>query len=109
MKGYHADLEATELGYNVTVFEALHEPGGVLIYGIPEFRLPKAIVRQDIDNLRSMGVNFETNVVIGKTITIDELLGEAIASNRFGQKFRCAGGSVFAASVRESSTRRCGE
>ena len=63
-------------GHEVTVFEALHEPGGVLIYGIPEFRLPKAIVRQEIDNLRAMGVNFETNVVIGKTITIDELLGD---------------------------------
>lgn len=63
-------------GHDVTVFEALHEPGGVLIYGIPEFRLPKAIVRQEIDNLRGMGVKFETNVVIGKTITIDELLGE---------------------------------
>jgi glutamate synthase (NADPH/NADH) small chain len=59
----------------VTVFEALHEPGGVLIYGIPEFRLPKEIVRYEIDNLRKMGVTFETNSVIGKTITIDELLG----------------------------------
>ncbi len=63
-------------GHDVTVFEALHEPGGVLIYGIPEFRLPKEIVRQEIDNLRKMGVKFETNVVIGKTVTIDELLGE---------------------------------
>jgi glutamate synthase (NADPH/NADH) small chain len=63
-------------GHDATVFEALHEPGGVLIYGIPEFRLPKKIVRQEIDNLRAMGVMFETNVVIGKTITIDELLDE---------------------------------
>jgi glutamate synthase (NADPH/NADH) small chain len=63
-------------GHDVTVFEALHEPGGVLVYGIPEFRLPKAIVRQEIDNLRAMGVKFEVNVVIGKTISIDELLGE---------------------------------
>jgi glutamate synthase (NADPH/NADH) small chain len=62
-------------GHEVTVFEALHEPGGVLIYGIPEFRLPKEIVRYEIDNLRKMGVTFETNSVIGKTITIDELLG----------------------------------
>ncbi|MEZ6063672.1 MAG: FAD-dependent oxidoreductase [Planctomycetaceae bacterium] len=63
-------------GHDATIFEALHEPGGVLIYGIPEFRLPKAIVRQEIENLRTLGVKFETNVVIGKTITVDELLGE---------------------------------
>jgi glutamate synthase (NADPH/NADH) small chain len=63
-------------GHQVTVFEALHEPGGVLIYGIPEFRLPKDIVRQEIDNLRQMGIRFETNVVAGKTVTIDELLNE---------------------------------
>jgi len=60
-------------GHEVHVFEALHELGGVLIYGIPEFRLPKDIVRQEIDNMRKMGVKFETNVVIGKTVTIDEL------------------------------------
>lgn len=63
-------------GHEATVFEALHEPGGVLIYGIPEFRLPKAIVRQEIENLRTLGVEFETNVVIGKTISIDELFDE---------------------------------
>jgi glutamate synthase (NADPH/NADH) small chain len=62
-------------GHSVTVFEALHEPGGVLIYGIPEFRLPKEIVRYEIENLRKMGINFETNCVIGKTITVDELVG----------------------------------
>src|SRR5215471_17836481 len=60
-------------GHKVRVFEALHELGGVLVYGIPEFRLPKDIVRQEIDNMRKMGVRFETNVVIGKTVTIDEL------------------------------------
>ena len=60
-------------GHEVHVFEALHELGGVLVYGIPEFRLPKAIVRQEIDNMRRMGVQFETNVVVGKTVTIDEL------------------------------------
>ena len=59
-------------GHGVRVFEALHELGGVLVYGIPEFRLPKEIVRQDIDNLRNMGVEFETNVVVGKTVTVDE-------------------------------------
>ena len=60
-------------GYKVTVFEALHLAGGVLVYGIPEFRLPKAIVQKEVDTLRALGVNIETNVVIGKTITIDEL------------------------------------
>ena len=63
-------------GHQVRVFEALHELGGVLVYGIPEFRLPKSIVRQEIDNMRKMGVEFETNVVIGKTVTIDELMKE---------------------------------
>ena len=60
-------------GYKVTVFEALHLAGGVLVYGIPEFRLPKAIVQKEVDTLRALGVHIETNVVIGKTITIDEL------------------------------------
>lgn len=63
-------------GHEVTVFEALHEPGGVLVYGIPEFRLPKEIVHREVDNLRRLGVTFETNVVAGKTVTLDELLGE---------------------------------
>ncbi|MGA2118915.1 MAG: NADPH-dependent glutamate synthase [Bryobacteraceae bacterium] len=63
-------------GHKVRVFEALHEIGGVLIYGIPEFRLPKEIVRQEVGNLRQMGVEFETNVVVGKTVTIDELMQE---------------------------------
>ncbi|MCR4771177.1 MAG: NADPH-dependent glutamate synthase [Oscillospiraceae bacterium] len=60
-------------GYDVTVFEALHTAGGVLVYGIPEFRLPKAIVAREIDTLRELGVKVETNVVIGKTLTVDEL------------------------------------
>lgn len=63
-------------GHEVRVFEALHELGGVLIYGIPEFRLPKDIVRQEVDVLRKRGVSFETNVVVGKTVTVDELFGE---------------------------------
>jgi glutamate synthase (NADPH/NADH) small chain len=63
-------------GHAVTVFEALHEIGGVLVYGIPEFRLPKEIVRQEVQNMRTMGIDFQTNVVIGKTITVDELLVE---------------------------------
>jgi glutamate synthase (NADPH/NADH) small chain len=60
-------------GYKVSVFEALHTAGGVLVYGIPEFRLPKAIVQKEIDNLIAMDVDVETNMVIGKTLTIDEL------------------------------------
>ena len=62
-------------GYEVTVFEALHTAGGVLVYGIPEFRLPKAIVAKEVDTLKKLGVNVETNVVIGKTLTVDELFG----------------------------------
>lgn len=60
-------------GYKVTVFEALHTAGGVLVYGIPEFRLPKAIVKKEIEGLKALGVDIQTNVVIGKTISIDEL------------------------------------
>jgi glutamate synthase (NADPH) small chain len=61
-------------GHRVHVFEALHELGGVLIYGIPEFRLPKSIVKGEVDTLRQMGVEFETDVVVGKSVTIDELM-----------------------------------
>lgn len=68
--------ELAKMGYNVTVFEALHIAGGVLVYGIPEFRLPKKIVQKEIDGLISMGVKIETNTVIGKTFTIDELMHE---------------------------------
>ena len=60
-------------GYKVTVFEALHTAGGVLVYGIPEFRLPKSIVRKETENLKALGVDIETNMIIGKTLTIDEL------------------------------------
>ena len=60
-------------GYAVTVFEALHEAGGVLVYGIPEFRLPKKIVKKEVDTLAAMGVDFQTNIIIGKTLMIDEL------------------------------------
>ena len=60
-------------GYKVTIFEALHLAGGVLVYGIPEFRLPKSIVQKEVDNLKEMGVDIETNMIIGKTLTIDEL------------------------------------
>ncbi|CCY07758.1 MAG: NADPH-dependent glutamate synthase [Coprobacillus sp.] len=63
-------------GYEVTIFEALHMAGGVLVYGIPEFRLPKSIVQKEIDNLKALGVKVETNMVIGKVISIDELIKE---------------------------------
>ncbi len=65
--------DLAKLGYEVTVFEALHTAGGVLVYGIPEFRLPKSIVKKEVDNLRAMGVEILTNMIIGKTLTVDEL------------------------------------
>ena len=74
--GLSAAGDLVQKGHGVRVFEALHELGGVLIYGIPEFRLPKDIVRGEVDVLRKMGVEFETNVVVGRTVTVDELLGE---------------------------------
>lgn len=71
--GLTAAGDLAKMGYKVTIYEALHTPGGVLVYGIPEFRLPKEIVRKEIDGLKEIGVDVETNVVVGKTITIDEL------------------------------------
>jgi len=68
--------DLVQKGHEVRVFEALHELGGVLVYGIPEFRLPKQIIREQIDYMRAMGVQFETNVVVGKTVTINELMEE---------------------------------
>jgi len=67
--------ELARLGFGVTVFEALHTPGGVLVYGIPEFRLPKSIVRREVENLEALGVEIMTNMIIGKTLTVDELFG----------------------------------
>ena len=69
-----ADL--ARAGWDVTVYEALHTPGGVLMYGIPEFRLPKALVQQEIDNIRALGVKIVTNAVVGRAMTIDELLND---------------------------------
>lgn len=68
--------DLAQLGYEVTVFEAFHAPGGVLIYGIPEFRLPKAIVKHEIDKLAELGVKVETNAIAGKAVSIDELFEE---------------------------------
>ena len=67
-------------GYDVTVFEAFHKPGGVLVYGIPEFRLPKAIVQREIDALSNMGVKFETNFIVGKTASIDDIMADGFES-----------------------------
>ncbi len=74
--GLTAAGDLVQKGHAVHVFEALHEVGGVLVYGIPEFRLPKKIIRQQVDYMRAMGVEFETDVVVGRTVTIDELLEE---------------------------------
>ncbi|EET61609.1 glutamate synthase (NADPH), homotetrameric [Marvinbryantia formatexigens DSM 14469] len=69
--------DLAKLGYDVTIFEALHEPGGVLVYGIPEFRLPKLdVVAKEVENVKALGVKIETNVIIGRSITIDELMDE---------------------------------
>ena len=69
--------DLAKMGYEVTIFEALHEAGGVLVYGIPEFRLPKEkVVKKEIENVKALGVTIETNVVVGKSVTIDELLEE---------------------------------
>ena len=74
--GLTAAGDLAKRGYKVTVFEAFHTAGGVLMYGIPEFRLPKDIVQKEISNLKKMGVDIQTNVIIGKTIMVDELLDE---------------------------------
>ena len=69
--------DLAKMGYDVTIFEALHEAGGVLVYGIPEFRLPKkTVVASEIENVKKLGVKIETNVVIGKSMTIDQLINE---------------------------------
>lgn len=69
--------DLAKMGYDVTIFEALHQPGGVLVYGIPEFRLPKErVVAKEIENVKSLGVKIETNVVVGKSITVDELMND---------------------------------
>jgi glutamate synthase (NADPH/NADH) small chain len=71
--GLTAAGDLAKLGYDVTIFESLHAPGGVLIYGIPEFRLPKDVVKREVDYVKALGVKIETDVVIGRTITIDDL------------------------------------
>ena len=69
--------DLAKMGYDVTIFEALHEPGGVLVYGIPEFRLPKeTVVAHEVENVKKLGVKIETDVIIGKSVTIDQLMSE---------------------------------
>jgi len=69
--------DLAKLGYRVSIFEALHKPGGVLVYGIPEFRLPKAIVQEEVDYIQRLGVEIRTSMIIGRTVTIDELLSDS--------------------------------
>jgi glutamate synthase (NADPH/NADH) small chain len=68
--------QLAKLGYDVTIFEAFHKAGGVLVYGIPEFRMPKKIVDAEIRNLKALGVNIETNVIVGRTVTIPQLMND---------------------------------
>ncbi len=74
--GLTVAADCARMGYDVKIFEALHRPGGVLVYGIPEFRLPKAIVGREVEALKAMGVELECNVIVGKTITIEQLFEE---------------------------------
>jgi glutamate synthase (NADPH/NADH) small chain len=74
--GLTCSADLAKMGYDVTLFESLHKPGGVLVYGIPEFRLPKKIVEYEIDNISALGVNIETNVIAGRTVTLEGLKSE---------------------------------
>lgn len=74
--GLSCSADLARAGVDVTIFEALHEAGGVLVYGIPEFRLPKSLVKKEIDGVKSLGVKIETDVVVGKSVFVDELLEE---------------------------------
>ena len=94
----HAEIWQ-KLGYDVTIFEALHEAGGVLIYGIPEFRLPKQkVVAAEVENVKALGVKIETNVVIGKSVTIDELMENE--DLRPFYRFRCRTSKIYGYSWR---------
>ncbi len=74
--GLTAAADLAKMGYDVTIFEAFHEPGGVLVYGIPEFRLPKEIVKREVEYIKKLGVNIVTNTIVGKTVTLDDLREE---------------------------------
>lgn len=76
--------DLAKLGYSVTIFEALHEPGGVLVYGIPEFRLPKAIVAEEVEYVKSLGVELIPNAIIGRTLTVDDLFDQGYQATFLG-------------------------
>jgi len=78
--GLSVATELAKMGHHLVIFEALHEAGGVLTYGIPAFRLPKKVVKQEIDYIRKLGVEIRTNIIIGKTLTVDELFEEGFDS-----------------------------
>ena len=80
LAGLTVASDLAHLGHQVVVFEALHTPGGVLVYGIPEFRLPKSIVAQEIENIKKLGVEVRCNMVIGRVYTVDELLSEGFSA-----------------------------
>ena len=89
--------DLARLGYDVTVFEALHIAGGVLVYGIPEFRLPKKIVELEVNGLKALGVKIVTNVVIGRSMSIDDLFDDGFEAVYIGSGAVCPGLWVFPA------------
>ena len=102
--------DLAKLGYDVTIFEALHEAGGVLVYGIPEFRLPKTgVVAKEIENVKSLGVHIETNVVVGKSVTIDQLMEAFDPDSRtpimHGKKVAVVGGGNVAMDAARTALR----
>ena len=96
--------DLARMGYEVTVFEALHTAGGVLMYGIPEFRLPKAIVQKEIDTLKDLGVEFVLNFVVGRSETIDELFGDGFEAIFVGSGAGLRPLSVFRARTQTAFT-----
>ena len=96
--------DLARMGYEVTVFRALHTAGGVLMYGIPEFRLPKTIVQKEIDTLKDLGVEFVLNFVVGRSETIDELFGDELQSYLLW-RLRCRSADLYRCSGRERKRR----
>ncbi len=104
--GLTAAADLARMGYQVTIFEALHKPGGVLVYGIPEFRLPKAIVEREVEYIKGLGVEIRLNQVIGKTITIDEIFASGYLGGLHRKRRRAA--YVHALTRREPERRLFG-